>query len=773
MKKTIKIASLDCAHCALELEEGLSKLDGVTEVRVSFVDQKIYLDCDGEETLVKVKDYANGFEEVKVVEEEKDSKVKFDEKAETILRIENLHCAMCALDLEDELKKIKEVEDAQVDFVTQTIRLKASEIGVQKAIKKANKFEKVRVLDGGRYEPKQKKRDTELARILISAISFALGLFIGVLWKESVANWLIYPLYAISYLSVGYPVLRSTLKNCLKGKVFDENFLMTVASVGAVCLGQYGEGVAVMLLYQTGEWLQGLAVGSSRRSVADLMELKSERAYVLRGENYEEISPEKVEIGEILLIKAGEKIPLDGELLSESALVDTKSLTGESEPKLLKKGEEVLSGCINENNAFTVKALRKYEDSAVGKILDLVENATAKKANPEKFITKFAKYYTPIVCILALMITVFAPPISALITENAFFYKDFGRWAQTALTFLVISCPCALVISVPLTYFSGIGACAKKGILVKGATYLDELSKAKTVAFDKTGTLTEGNFSLLRVEAEGGIEKDEVLSLFSALEKNSAHPIAKAFSPFVAEKQATEVQEVLGRGMKGVIDGEETLVGTAEFLKERGVKIKEKDSAYTLVYLAKNGTYLGVAEVGDKLRKEAKQTIESLKALGLEKLVMLTGDRKERAEKIANEIGMYEFFAELLPDEKLKKAEEFKGNGGLIYVGDGINDAPVMKVSDCAVSMGKLGSAAAVEASDLVLISDRLTGVAESIKTAKKTRRIVVQNICFSIAMKVLFMALGVIGVLPLSLAVFADVGVMLVAVLNSLRVRR
>ncbi|MBQ7369408.1 MAG: cadmium-translocating P-type ATPase [Clostridia bacterium] len=773
MKKTIKITGLDCAHCASELEEELSKVVGVTEVTVSFVDQKIYLEYETERALTEVKETANNFEEVKVVEDEQENSLKQENSdGWIVLRIENLHCVACALDLEDEIKKIQEVEDAQVDFVTQTIRLKASEVGVQKAIKKANKFEKVRVLDGGVYEPKGNKWNGELIRILISAGCFLLGMALGKFWDFLVLDVISYCLYAVAYFVVGYPVLISTFKNCAKGKIFDENFLMTIASVGAVCLGQYDEGVAVMLLYQTGEWLQGLAVGASRNSVAELMALKSERAYVLRGESYEEVAPETLRIGDTVLIKAGEKVPVDGTLLTENATLDTKSLTGESEPRALKKGEEVLSGCINQGGVFEIKVLREYEDSAVGKILDLVENATAKKATPEKFITKFAKYYTPIVCALALVIVLFAPPISGLISENRFFYKDLGRWVQTALTFLVISCPCALIISVPLTYFSGIGACAKKGILVKGATYLDELSRVKTVAFDKTGTLTQGDFSIRSVETNGKADEREVLALISAMEKNSAHPIAKAFWKVETDVKATEIEEVSGRGLKGKLDGEVTLVGGIDLLRENGIEVKEKESVYTLVYLAKNGDYLGVVEVGDQIRMDAKDSLNGLSALGIQRNVMLTGDRKNRAEKIANELGMYECFAELLPDEKLKKAEELKGDGGLAYVGDGINDAPVMKVADCAISMGKLGSAAAVEASDLVLVSDRLTGIVDSIKIAKKTRRIVVENIVFSVVMKVLFMALGAFGALPLALAVFADVGVMLLAVLNSLRMR-
>lgn len=766
MKQTIKIANLDCAHCAAELEEELSKILGVNEVNVSYVDQKVYLEYEEESALAMAKTCISNFEEVVIVEEEENA------DGYTLLHLENLHCAACALDLEDEIRKIKGVEEVQVDFLSQTIRLKASEEGVKKTVKKANNFENVRVIDGGRYESKGEPHKKEIVQILLSAFCFLTGLLLLHIFDSVVLDAVAYLLYAVAYLAVGYSVLLSTAKNVVKGKVFDENFLMTVASIGAIVLGQYDEAVAVMLLYQTGELLQAIAVGSSRQSITRLMQLKSERAYVLRNGEYVEVSPEELKVGEQILMKAGEKVPADGILLGEKAVLDTKSLTGESEPKVVSQGAEVLSGSINAGGVFELKVVRPYEDSAVKKILDLVENATAKKANPEKFITKFARYYTPIVCVLALVIALVAPPVSGLLAGEGFVYKDLARWVQTALTFLVISCPCALIISVPLTYFSGIGACARKGILVKGATYLDELANAKTVAFDKTGTLTEGNFTVCGITALKKEDEKLVLELVATVEKESAHPIARAFENVQTLFKATNVEEVSGRGLKAMVDGELVLVGSAKLLTENGVTIEEKSSPYTLVYVAKNGKYLGFVEVGDKIREETKSVIKKLKETGISRTVMLTGDGAERAKKIADEVGVYEVNAELLPDQKLEKAEELKSFGGLVYVGDGVNDAPVMKTADCAVSMGKLGSAVAVEASDLVLIADDLTAIVSARKIAKKTRKIVVQNIVFSVAMKVFFMLLGVMGVLPLWLAVFADVGVMLLAVLNSLRMR-
>ncbi len=689
-----------------------------------------------------------------------------------ILHIENLDCPVCAEALQSDLQKIKGVNLVRVDYVTQTITLDTNdETAIAKAIKVANNFEEVRVLDGGRYETKKGNHLKEWLMIAIFALLFAVATLLERLIGGKTAQIIAYVLYGVSYLAVGYPVLLSTAKNIVKGRIFDENFLMTVASIGAIALGEIGEGVIVMLLYQLGELLQSIAVGASRKSVTKLLELKSERALLLKDGEQIEITPEELKVGDTVLVKAGEKTPADGVLLDESALLDVKSLTGEAELRKVCKGEEILSGSINVGGMYAMKIVRPYQDSAVGRILHMVENASAGKAKPEKFIAKFSKYYTPIVCALALALAIFAPLVSGLIMDDKLYFKDFTRWVQSALTFLVISCPCALVISVPLTYFSGIGACAKSGILVKGATYLDVLATAKTVAFDKTGTLTEGNFSIRYVKARNGKETD-LLSIATAVEKGSSHPIAKAFDGIETEYTAENITERAGKGLSAYIQGENVLVGNARLLEEAGIDFPKTESVYTVVYVAKNGEYLGVIEIGDALRKETKESVQTLKNLGLAHTVMLTGDRRERAENVANEVGMSEVNAELLPDEKLQKAERLKEGGALIYVGDGINDAPVMIAADCAVSMGKLGSAAAVEASDLVLISDNLTALPKGIKISRKCRSIVLQNIVFSIAMKTVFMALGAIGILPLWLAVFADVGVMLLAVLNSFRVR-
>ena len=695
-----------------------------------------------------------------------------------VLHIENLDCPVCAQALQADLAKIKGVDFVSVDYVTQTISLQTSDDkAVQKVIATANKFEEVRVLDGGRYATKRKnRRIKEWLQILFSAIFFAVGLVFETLFKTPSLSMYAYQIiaycaYAAAYIAVGYPVLISTVKNVAKGRIFDENFLMTLASIGAVFIGEYFEAVLVMLLYQLGELLQTLAVGSSRASVTELMQLKSERATVLLDGNQKEIQPEDVQIGDILLVKAGEKAPVDGVLLSEKALFDTKSLTGESAPKAVEKDGEILSGYVNAGDAVKMQATRAYTDSAVGRILDMVENASAGKAKPEKFIAKFAKIYTPVVCLLALAIALFAPFAHGLAAGKGLVFYQGARWLQSALTFLVISCPCALIISVPLTYFSGIGACAKKGILVKGATYLDVIAQARIIAFDKTGTLTQGEFSIQKVTVKQGSEQ-ELIELVAAVERSSAHPIAKAFEKVQTSILVEKTEEIAGKGLRAKVGDSEYLVGNAQLMINEDVTFEKADGANTLIYVAKDKVFLGVIEVGDKLRDGVKESIENLKKLGLKEQIMLTGDNAARAERIAYEVGLDGVKAELLPDEKLQIAQQLKEQGTLIYVGDGINDAPVMMTADCSVSMGKLGSAAAIEASDLVLISDDITALPRGVKIAQKTRLVVLQNIIFSIAMKLGFMALGAIGILPLWLAVFADVGVMLLAVCNSFRVR-
>ncbi len=738
MKKIIQLEGLDCAGCAIELERRISKIDGVNTASISFANQRLILEYENEQALRTAIEKVNSFEKVRVLEE------KQTHAHNGHSHIEHAHQhgeCLCGCSHTEHMHKHCQTSENETN------------IKGKKAIKWNHAHMK------------------KWAMIAASALFFIIGVLVGEFAQGVGAKIWQYVAYAIAYASVGYPVWLATLKNVRQGRIFDENFLMALASVGAMCLGEFAEAVLVMLLYQIGELLQAIAVGSSRRSLADLMALKSETANLLINGEQIFVQPEQLKIGDILLVKAGEKIPVDGVLLSDEAILDTKSLTGEAEYKHVKKGEEMLSGCINVGGMYEMKVIRPYQDSAVGRILDLVENAASGKAEPEKFITKFARYYTPIVCCLALAMAICMPIFAGLITEGKLYFKDFARWLHSALTFLVISCPCALVISVPLTYFSSIGACASKGALVKGATFLDILNKADLIAFDKTGTLTEGNFTVCSIQAEG-LSEEELLELVTAAEVGSAHPIAKALMGEKTSLKATSVREFPGRGVRAEMNGDVILVGNAVLFKQHAVEHPHIHSPYTLIYVAKNGVYCGVVEIGDRVRKEAKDAVAELKALGFERTMILTGDNEPRSYKVAHETGVQEVYATLLPDEKLQKVKELKREGVVVYVGDGINDAPVMTVADCAVSMGQLGSAAAVEASDLVLISDNLHALPHAVKIAKRTHKIVVENIVFSIAMKAIFMILGLCNLLPLWLAVMADVGVMLLAVLNSFRVR-
>ncbi len=729
MKKIIQLEGLDCAGCAAELENRLAKIDGVTFASIAFVNQRLTVEYEKEEILERILSTVNSFEEVHVMDNDHahNHNHNHTHHAHDHAHKDGCSCDCCGHEEENHAHK----------HITQ---------------QKENHFK-------------------EWLSIGVSAVFFIIGILFAQFSDGVFGEAAKYVAYAIAYISVGYPVLISTAKNISKGRIFDENFLMTLASIGAMCIGEVGEAVLVMLLYQIGELLQTIAVGASRRSLTKLMELKNEQATLLVGNEQKIINSETVKPGDILLVKAGEKVAVDGILLSDEAVLDTKSLTGESEHRTYKKGDEILAGCINVGGMYEMKALRPYNESAVGKILEMVENAASSKAEPEKFITRFAKYYTPIVCCLALAITIFLPLISGLAVDGRLYFKDFSRWLHTALTFLVISCPCALIISVPLTYFSGIGSCARKGVLVKGSMFLDVLTQAKMIAFDKTGTLTEGNFTVCATYAEG-VSEEELLGLVTAAEGGSAHPIAKALMGKETVLKATKVREFAGRGVSAEVNGDVILVGNGVLFKEQAVDHPHFDSPYTHIYVAKNGVYCGTLEIGDRVRAEAKSTVDKLKELGFTRTMMLTGDSEPRSYKVSHETGVQEVYATLLPDQKLQFLKELKREGLVVYVGDGINDAPVMTVADCSVSMGQLGSAAAVEASDLVLISDNLCGLVHAVRIAKKTREIVMQNIIFSVAMKAIFMILGLLGVLPLWLAVFADVGVMLLAVLNSFRVR-
>lgn len=737
--------------------------------------QKVIVDCDGK-TLEKVISACNNFEEVKVISAcQPAAPARTTEK----LKISGLCCANCARELEEELNAINGVT-ATVDFVNLSIVLSsADESAREKAVYSITHFEDVKIVDG-----KEKKKSLFKAHLkdiicLIIGFIFFVPVFVfditGVAHDNLTLTVLNYVFFGISYAAAAHPVLIKTVKNVLKGKIFDENFLMTVASVGAIVLGVFAgdglaEGAAVMLLYQLGELLQSVAVGSSRNSISKLMELKSDTATLVNGENLTVVSPEELKIGDKILIKAGEKIPVDCRVLTGDSAVDLKSLNGEPIPRDIRAGDELLSGGVNLSGVITAEVLREYKNSAVAKILELVENSTAKKSRPEKFITKFARYYTPAVCAAAAIAAGIVPTVICAV-NGAYLWEIYREWIYKALSFLVISCPCALVISVPLSYFGGIGRCAKSGILVKGSTCLDELALAKVAAFDKTGTITQGSFKVVNYSSE------RALSLAVAAEKFSSHPIAAAFDNTVqgagADYKITDAEEIAGKGVKCLCNGKVLLCGNAALLNENGVNFEVTQSLSTLVFVASDGEYIGFIEIDDDLKDGAAQAIAELKKSGIEYACMLTGDSAARAEAVAQKAGLDGFKAGLLPDGKLLAAQELKSRGKLLYAGDGINDAPVMTAADCAVSMGKVGSDAAIEASDIVLVTDDLKLLPKGRKIARFTRRLVVENIAGSLFIKLAIMVLSVaLASFPLYFAIAADVGVMLIAVLNAMRTR-
>ena len=605
----------------------------------------------------------------------------------------------------------------------------------------------------------------KLIKIIIAFILF----LITMIFKAE-NEWINIGLYVISYIIVGFEIIRKALRNITRGKVFDENFLMTVATIGAFGIGEYPEAVAVMLFYQVGELFQSYAVDKSRKSISSLMDIRPDFANV-EGK-VEKVDPDDVEIGDIIIIKPGEKVPLDGVILEGKSSLDTKALTGESLPKDVTEGEEILSGCINLNGVLRVEVTKEYGQSTVSKILDLVENASSKKSKSENFITKFARYYTPIVVIIALFLALVPP----LVIDGAI----FSDWIYRALSFLVVSCPCALVISIPLSFFGGIGGASKMGILIKGSNYLEAISKAEIVVFDKTGTLTEGNFEVQKIMPVN-ITEEELLKTVAYAENYSNHPISlsvkNAYSRKINEVDIQSTQELSGMGIVAKIWDRDIIVGNEKLMKEKEIEFLKTDDVGTVLYVAIDNKYVGYILISDKIKDDAKKAIEELKKNNVKETVMLTGDKKSVGEDVAQKLGLDKVYTELLPDGKVKKVEkllkEKSENGKLVFVGDGINDAPVLALADIGVAMGGLGSDAAIEAADVVIMTDEPSKIVNTIKLSKKTMRIVKENIVFAILVKVLILMLSAIGFSTMWEAVFADVGVSVIAIINALRVLR
>ena len=602
-------------------------------------------------------------------------------------------------------------------------------------------------------------------KIIISAILFVLALVI-----PFSNEWINNGLFIISYLVVGFEILKKAVRNIFRGKVFDENFLMTVATIGAFAIGEFPEAVAVMLFYQVGELFQSYAVDKSRKSIASLMDIRPDYANIEKDGKIEKVDPDEVKIGDIIIVKTGEKIPLDGVVVEGTSSLDTMALTGESVPRVVKTEDEVLSGCINKDGLLKIRVTKEFGESTVSKILDLVENASSKKSKSENFITKFAKYYTPTVVIIAVLLA-FIPPI---ILKD---FSTFSVWLYRALSFLVVSCPCALVISIPLSFFGGIGGASKMGILIKGSNCLEALANTETVVFDKTGTLTEGIFEVQDIQAEG-IEKDELLRIVAHAENYSNHPIAKsvkkAYNKEIDENIIKNPQELSGKGIWAKIDEKDILVGNEKLMVEEKIDFKKCDEVGTILYVAIDKKYVGYVLIADKIKQDSSKTIRELKTMNIKETVMLTGDKKEVGEYVAKKLNIDKVYTELLPDGKVEKVEELlkqkSEKGKLVFVGDGINDAPVLTIADIGVAMGGLGSDAAIEAADIVIMTDETSKISKAINLSKKTMRIVRENIIFAIFVKIAVLVLTAFGASTMWEAVFADVGVSVIAIINALR---
>ena len=603
-----------------------------------------------------------------------------------------------------------------------------------------------------------------LWRIIIGAAVLATAVLLS-LNNE----WLQIALFIISYIIVGGDVVKRAVKNIFKGQVFDENFLMSIATIGAFFIGEYPEGVAVMLFYQVGELFQSYAVGKSRKSIASLMDIRPDYANVKKGDELVKVDPDEVQIGDIIVIKAGEKIPLDGKVIEGSSMIDTSALTGESVPREVEVGSDILSGCININGVITAEVTKEFGESTVSKILDLVENASSKKSNSEQFITKFARYYTPVVVIIAVFLAIIPP----LVIDGA----TFSDWIYRALSFLVVSCPCALVISIPLSFFGGIGGASKKGVLVKGSNYLEALAETEIVVFDKTGTLTKGVFNVQEIHPEG-VSKEELLELTAHAESYSNHPISlslkRAYSKEIDNGRISDVEEISGHGVIATVDGKKVMAGNIKLMKMMDIPYFKGELIGTIVHVAVNNKYIGYIVIADEVKEDSAQAIKELKAANIKQTVMLTGDNKSIGSKVAKELGLDKVYAELLPADKVEKLEELfsqkSKKGKLAFVGDGINDAPVLARADIGIAMGGLGSDAAIEAADVVIMTDEPSKIATTMKISKKTLKIAHQNIVFAIGIKIIVLILSAFGITTMWAAIFADVGVTIIAVLNAFR---
>ena len=726
------------------------------------------------------------------------------------LVLSGLNCANCANKIETKVNKINGIENASLNFSTTVLTVKINkeeeknnivneiksivkklEPHVKVIEKTDNKDIKVNKSEctsscctnshehesnneehhGHTHEFKENNGFLGYAKDNLLLIIGTIVYIIALAYKSN-ENLLSFILFGASYLIIGGEVILNAIKNIIRGEIFDENFLMSIATIGAFFIGEYPEAVAVMLFYQIGEVFQGYAVNKSRKSISSLMNIRADHANVLRDDKEIRVSPEDVSIGEFIIIKPGERVPLDGTVLEGTSFIDTSALTGESVPREVTTGNEILSGSINNNGVLKVKVDKEYGESTVARILELVENASNKKAPTEKFITKFAKVYTPIVVAIAVLVAIIPP----IIIKDA----TFSEWIYKALSILVVSCPCALVVSIPLGFFSGIGAASKKGILVKGGNYLEALRDSEIVVFDKTGTLTKGIFEVTEINSIN-MSKEELLEITAMGESLSNHPIAmsiaNAYGKEVNKDEIKDYKEISGHGIEVTIRENDVLLGNSKLMKSNNIDYNDIDSIGTIVHVAINGEYKGNIVISDEIKENVKEALTELKEVGIKKTIMLTGDNKNVADKVAMDIGIDEVYSELLPGDKVSKIEEIlnkkTSKGKVLFVGDGINDAPVLARADIGVAMGGIGSDAAIEAADVVLMKDKIEEISEAIRVSRRTNMILWQNIIFSLGVKIIVMLLVILGLTNMWAAVFADVGVTLIAVLNSMRIIR
>lgn len=776
LRKEYLLENLCCGNCAAKIEREVGNISGVSRSNVDFVSKILTLELENQKPADTL------FDQIQSIATKHDSDIVVQEvvpiePGKKTIYLNGLDCADCAQKIEAAVKKIEGVKTASIDFATQRMTVEAADKNNLPAVLRAASqtvlklepdikisFTKSKISESESVD--WKERLTKIG-LVVGALLFTVGLVF------TFPRQVEFALFLVAYLLAGWEVLFRAIRNIARGQVFDENFLMSIATIGAFAIGEYPEGVAVMLFYQVGELLQDIAVNRSRRSISSLMDIRPDYANLKIGDEIRKVTPEEVGIGDLIVVRPGEKVPLDGKVIEGKSSLDTSALTGESLPRDVEAGSAVLSGSVNKSGLLTIEVTREFGESTVSKILDLVQNASSQKAPTENFITKFARYYTPVVVFAALALAIIPP----LLIPGA----TFADWIGRGLIFLVVSCPCALVVSIPLGFFGGIGGASKNGILIKGSNYLEALNSVDTVVFDKTGTLTKGNFKVTEIKTSNEFAEDEVLAFAAHAEGFSSHPIAvsirEAFGKEIVSQRISDYEEISGHGIRVKIDGRSVLAGNAKLMEIEKIERTKEAIAGTVVYVAVDGKFAGYLIIADEIKPDSQEAIRKLKAAGVRKTVMLTGDSKVTGEKVGKELGLDAVYTELLPQQKVEKIEglvkEVAVGKKLVFVGDGINDAPVLARADVGVAMGALGSDAAIEAADVVLMTDEPSKLVSAIRIAKRTRRIVMQNIIFALGVKAVFLVLSAYGVANMWEAVFGDVGVTVIAVLNATRTMR